>query len=111
MRDFKIFRNDRSGGPAGGGVALFIKSSIPSKMLSDAELLDTSGSESLWMQLRTFRLPRSVSAILVGVIYHPSSVSSDDNSSLYNHIQETFDQYLLKHPEGLDFSEPVQLPK
>ena len=66
-------------------------------MLSDAELLDTSGSESLWVQLRPFRLPRSVSSILVGVIYRPPSVSSDDIGSLYNHIQETVDQYLLKH--------------
>ena len=100
MRDFMILRSNRSGSRADGGVALFINSSIPSKMLPDAELLDASGSESLWVKLRPFRLPRSVSSILVEVIYHPSSVSSDDNSSLCNHIQETVDQYLLKHPEG-----------
>ena len=84
MNDFALFRKDR--GSRGGGLAVYVKSKIPCKVLTTSI---SSITESLWLHLRPTRLPRSISSILLAVIYHPPNATSDDNNKLYNHIQET----------------------
>ena len=55
----------------------------------------------MWLHLRPIRLPRSISTILLGIVYHPPSATSEDNDKLYTHVQETVDSYLSAHPESL----------
>ena len=98
MRDFILFRKDRT--TRGGGVAAYINSAIPCKRLA---ALDLSGSitETLWLQLRPVRLPRPVSSLFIGIVYHPPQATANDNNKLYDHIQKTVDLYLLDHPDSL----------
>ena len=58
-------------------------------------------SETMWLHVKPFRLPRSVSTILIGLIYHPPHASSEDNNALYSHVQETVDWFLRLYPEAL----------
>ncbi|XP_048590485.1 uncharacterized protein LOC116620085 [Nematostella vectensis] len=99
LNNFTIFRKDRVYS-SGGGVAVYVNSDIPCKEVNSPELVDCV-SELLWLQLRPVRLPRSVSSILLGVIYHPPRASTDDNTKLYEHIQSVVDPYMSKHPDCL----------
>ena len=94
---FLCFRNDRSGRP-GGGVCAYADSTFPGQRLIEHEDQDM---ESLWINIRPFKLPRCVSAILLGVIYHSTSCAADDNVALTDHIQKVSEAFLLKHPDGL----------
>ena len=42
-----------------------------------------------------------MSTILIGLIYHPSRASTEDNNALYSHVQETVDWFLRLYPEAL----------
>ena len=46
-------------------------------------------------------LPRSISAILLAVIYHTTSSCAVENSELYNHIQSNVDSFLCRHPDAV----------
>ncbi|XP_048590589.1 uncharacterized protein LOC125573834 [Nematostella vectensis] len=98
LKDFTLFRKDRPS--HAGGIATYIRSVIPCVRLSEAEL-SGAVSETMWIHVKPFRLPRSVSTILIGVIYHPPHASAEDNNMLYSHVQETVDRFLRSHPEAL----------
>ena len=34
---------------------------------------------------------KTVSSVLIGVVYHPPQASVDDNNEVYDHIQKTVD--------------------
>ena len=63
---FLCFRNDRSE-RLGSGVCAYVDSTFPCQKLTEHEDQDI---ESLWVNIRPFKLPHCVSAILLGVIYH-----------------------------------------
>ena len=67
----------------------YVDSTFPCPRLIEHEDQDI---ESLWINIRPFKLPRCVSAILLGVIYHSTSCAADDNVALIDHIQRC-----LKH--------------
>ena len=92
-----IFRNDRLT-TTGGGVCIYISSKIPCKRLTGYE---DPNIESLWPSIRQFRLPRSISLILLAIIYHPTSCGAVENQAIYNHIQSNVDTFLRNHPNGL----------
>ena len=52
----------------GGGVLSYIRNSIPYHRIS---ILECDEVESLWLLVRDKCMPRNLSHILVGVIYHP----------------------------------------
>ena len=61
--------------------------------------------------MRPFRLPRSITNIVVGVVYHPPHFGAAENRVLTDHLMKNADQFLAKHPEGLnvicgDFNPP-----
>ena len=58
-------------------------------------------SETIRLHVKPFRLPRSVSSVLIGLIYHPPHASSEDNNVLYSHVQENVDWFLHLYPEAL----------
>ncbi|CAB3994355.1 RNA-directed DNA polymerase from mobile element jockey-like [Paramuricea clavata] len=67
------------------------------------EHFEDSAIESLWLLLRPKRLPRSISALLLAVIYHTTSSGANENFELYNHIQRNVESFLSLHPDGLVF--------
>ena len=93
---FCCFRSDRIDGY--GSVCTYVTSHIPCKRLVDFESSDV---ESLWLTIWPFRLPRAVSLILLGVVYHPPRNGPNDNKILLKHIQNNVDSFLCKHPEGV----------
>lgn len=95
---FPYFRNDRSE-RLGGGVCAHVDSTFPCQRLIECEDQDI---ESLWINIRPFKLPRcGSSAILLGVIYHSTSCAADGNVALIDHMQKVSEAFLLKHPDGL----------
>ena len=62
---YTIVRNDRSQN-IGGGVCLYIKSSLSYKVWAD---LNDNEIESLWISIRPRKMPRATPQILIGGIY------------------------------------------
>ena len=94
---FYHFMNDRLFS-RGGGVCVYINAGIYCRKL---EHIEHPNIESLWIVLRPKRLPRSISIILLAVIYHSTSSGADVNSELYNHIQNNIDSFFSHHPDAL----------
>ena len=57
--------------------------------------------ESLCLLVRPKKLPRSVSAILLAVVYHSTISRQSENAELYSHIQCNVDSFLQLHPDVL----------
>ena len=51
--------------------------------------------------MRPKKLPRSVSVILLAVVYHYTASRQTENVELYSHIQTNVDSFLYSHPEAL----------
>ncbi|EDO34538.1 predicted protein, partial [Nematostella vectensis] len=68
---YNLVRRDRTKDQH-GGVCIFIKDSIKYQVLED--LMDDE-FEVLWIQLRPSRLPRGITSIVVGLVYHPPSAA------------------------------------
>ena len=98
LKDFALFRKDRPS--HGGGLVAYIRSSIPCVLLPKFEL-GSAISETMWLHVKPFPLPRSVLSVLIGLIYHPPHASSEDNNVLYSHVQKTVDWFLHLYPEAL----------
>ena len=64
LHNYVCFRRDRLGRQR-GGVCAYIDAHLPCKRLIDYEDHEV---ESLWISVRPFRLPRSITNILVGVV-------------------------------------------
>ena len=79
---FICFRNDRQLSQ-GGGVCVYVKASHPCSLIKD--YLD-SEIESIWLNIRPYRLPRGTSSILVATVYHPPSSSIEQNTLLISHL-------------------------
>ncbi|CAB4039767.1 Hypothetical predicted protein [Paramuricea clavata] len=92
-----MIRNDRTSS-VGGGVCAYINSKTKVRRIYDFE---NSSIESLWMSVRSNRLPRSIPVLLLAVIYHSTSRDATENCELYNHIQGNVDLFLLNHPDAL----------
>ena len=99
LSNFIQFRNDRTYS-CGGGVCIYIKEEIYCRRL---EHFEDPAIESLWLLLRPKRLPRSISALLLAVIYQTTSSGANENFELYNHIQRNVESFLSLHPDGLVF--------
>ena len=83
LSGYSIVRNDRDDGRRGGRVCAFIKSNIPFFTLRNLCIPDV---ESLWLKLRPHQLPRELSWIFIGVIYHPPLA---DNNVLQHYLITT----------------------
>ena len=71
ISDYNVNRRDRYRANH-GGVCIYIKQSIQFKILE--ELMDDH-FEVLWIKIRPTRLPRGITCIVIGVLYHPPGVS------------------------------------
>ena len=57
--------------------------------------------ESLWLLVRPKKLPRTVSVILLAVVYHSTVSRQFENAELCSHIQCNVDSFLQLHPDAL----------
>jgi len=92
MNGFSLFRKDRD--RQGGGVACYVRASIPCTVLTD---FDEPGLETLWIMLRPARMPRWLTHVVVGVIYHPPNAN---NRRMIDHILNTIEQISRVHPNS-----------
>ena len=65
-----------------GGVCMYIKNSIQCSVLND--LFDPT-LEVLWVKIQPTRLPRGISTIFEGVLYHPPSA---EDTVMFNYLIE-----------------------
>ena len=89
---YSIVRNDRENGKRGRGVCAFIKSNIPFSTLPNLSAPDVVG---VWLKLRPYQLPRKLSCIFIGMIYHRPLA---DNNILQDYLISMVDNLLLDHP-------------
>ena len=98
LSNYILFRRDRP--THAGGVCIFVDAEIPCSCLRAFESPEV---ESIWVKARPLRLPRQVSMILVGTVYHPPFSTVVDFQRLLQHIQDNVESFLRDHPEGLIF--------
>jgi hypothetical protein len=76
LSNFIVFRNDRAVA-SGAGVCVYIMSFIKCRRIKEFE---NPLVETLWLSVRPRYLPRSISVILLAVIYHTTSSGALENS-------------------------------
>ena len=79
-------------------MCIYLDNKIPCKRL---EFCDQDGVESIWIQMRQYSLPRKITSIVLGVIYHSTRNKQPDNIILQEHIQKNLDALLSKQPNAL----------
>ena len=92
---YNFFRRDRLCG-RGGGVCAFVSETIPSKRRDD---LESCNYECMWVWIRPFRLPRSITGIIIGIIYNPPDKSIQEQRDLVAYLVETLDVVRNTYPE------------
>jgi len=92
MSNYVCYRNDRADGRQGGGVAVYVRSNLSCTHLQHYSV---AGLETLWILCRYPRMPRSLTHILIGVIYHPPD---GNKHSMISHILDCLDQTSHQHP-------------
>jgi len=91
---YVLHRRDRSDGRECGGVAAYVRNNLQCVRLND---LETPLLETLWLLYRCNRMPRSVSHLLIGIIYHPPDAI---NRIMTNHLLESIDNVVRCHPSA-----------
>ena len=89
---YVVYRSDWKDGRRGGGVSVFVRHSFPCVRLW---ALESANFESIWLLYRQSRMPRAVSHIIVGAVYHPPSA---DDRAMMSHILDCLDTATRDHP-------------
>ena len=97
LPDYVLFRNDRLSS-VGDGLCMYVNAKLHCRRLADFE---SPSIESLWLSIRPCYLPRSISIILLAVIYLSTSAGAMENTELYDHIQLNVESCLSRHPDAL----------
>ena len=63
--------------------------------------IECADIESIWLTIHPHRLPRHTSSILLAVVNHPPSSSTEDNNLLKDHLKSNTDLFLADHPDAL----------
>ncbi len=92
INGFSMFSKSRDS--RGGGVAIYVKNSIPTNEL---DIIVPQELECIWVQVRPYRLPRGVSAVVFCVIY--ILTDSPLQPLLAQHVTDTVDQLRSRYPE------------
>jgi len=96
INGYNIIRWDRKEA-IHGGVCMFIKETIPFSVLDLSEVDESPDFEVLWAKLRPTRLPRDLSSITSGVIYHPPSAP---DSQMQGHLLKCLTSVESQHPKS-----------
>lgn len=94
---YNLFRNDRTG-TSGGGVCVYLDHKVPCKLLKSCDQVEV---ESIWISMRPHSLPRGITSIVLGVIYHSTSNKEPENIILREHIHKNLDTLLSNQPNAL----------
>ena len=70
-------------------MCFFFKESIPCTRLDQRDQPDC---ESMWISLRTHSLSRSMSSIILHVVYHSTADVQPENVALCDHVRINLDQ-------------------
>lgn len=94
---YSVIRRDRTD-ITGGGVCIYIRQSISHRQWNH---LDEEGIESLWLTIRSKKLPREISMISLGVLYMPPGCPERPrNERQYvSHILQSLDTISRAHPD------------
>ena len=92
INGYVCYRRDRSDGRECGGVACYVREALPFTLLKP---VDDDNVESLWLLYRQPHMPRSMSHILVGIIYHPPDAISHVTCT---NIIHNVDAVMQQHP-------------
>ena len=87
-----VHRRDRQDGRQGGAVAVYVKQGIPCTLLSQ---LNHTSLEVLWLLFRQNLMPREVSHLLIGVVYHPPKAN---NTEMMDYLIGVLDTVNRDHP-------------
>ena len=93
IKGYQLFRRDRTN-RLHGGVCLYVKNSIESKILTD---LYNDYHEVLWCLLRPKRLPRGFSHIIAAVVYHPPDAN---NISMKEYLKNSLEFIESNYPNS-----------
>jgi hypothetical protein len=89
---YACYRHDRLDGRKGGGVVCYVDTKFPCSRLSS---LETDELESIWLLVRRPVMPRQVSHVAIGVIYHPTGAPS---GPMLHNIVNAIDTIISQHP-------------
>ena len=89
---YVCYRRDRNDGRQGGGVVCYVRQDLPVSLVRP---VGEENVESLWLLYRQPRMPRSISHLLLGVVYHPPKSVSHVTST---HIVDNIDAVVRQHP-------------
>jgi len=90
---YVTYRHDRQDGRQGGGVVCYVRDYV---QCSQLKYLENSDFESLWLLFRGLRMPRCVSHVLIGTVYHPPDANSFNTVS---YILDCLDKVTQLHPQ------------
>ena len=91
INHYQLYRRDRVN-RLHGGVCMYVKDSIHCKILEE---LNHSDHEVLWANLRTKRLPRGISNIIVAVVYQPPAA---DDATMKDYLISSLEILEIKYP-------------
>ena len=77
-----------------GGVCMYVKDTIPYSVLKDFEG-ESNILEMLWVKLWPTCLPKGVSNIVIGVVYHPSN---EANSTMLDYLSKCLGDVESRYP-------------
>ena len=89
---YNVYRRDRGDGRSGGGVLVYVKNDQPCVPISD---LQNPQFEVVWLSFRANRMPRNVTHLLVGVVYHPPGAN---NTDMNEYLVSSIDSFSRSHP-------------
>ena len=87
-------RKDRSNNQRGGGLCTYISSRL--NVIELGNLCEPE-IETQWFLIKTDRLPRGISSIVLGTVYHPPQ---GDDRILRSHIFNSLDSLLATYPNS-----------
>ncbi len=86
-------RRDRQDGRQHGGIMMYVRDSTPFQHWED---LNVTTLEAIWVTIHMNCLPRGISNITIGLIYHPPG---SQDLPMLNHIIASIDHIRRRYPE------------
>ena len=94
LSGYTLFRLDRRDGRQGGGVAVYVKHGCYCTPLSH---LTHANLEVLWLLYRPHSMPREVTHVTIGALYHPPKAN---NAEMLDYLVSTMDEVTRTHPQS-----------
>ena len=92
INGYTMIRRDRGGHRKGGGLPVYVNEHIAFNVWSE---LRSPAIESLWLTMRSTRMPRQFSHLSLGLVYHPPDGAARE---MTDHINYAIDHICAKHP-------------